>query len=498
MKSVLSFLLATTALVTGGEVAARTDRFDVATAAVAELAGATRGTPGAAPALAVVMAAPGRTPVVYVDGVADTRTGAAAGPDTPFYIASMTKAYVGLMAAELDRRGVFDLDASLTDVWPDLTIQGAEPSTITFRQLLSHQAAIENDPLTFRTAYTDEVPAGDYDEMLAMWTRPRETGFRYDNLGYLIYGAALEVRTGRHWRTWLDEIILQPLAMNRTAASVSRLPGVAAAGQWTGEQWISTDVKADSLMHAAGGLMASPADLGRWLQANVEEQAVELPAAAFQVAHRSQIAVVADQDGIPCDGYALGWRTCALKGAPFLLHGGGYTGARSQMAVAPGLGVGIAVVANSETMTGYLASRLVETFITLMADPDASAPDVATFAADYADKVATQTRGRRKQLADRRAEAQWAGWMWRPDAAVLQAYVGRYRSAELGEAEVLLKDGSLILRLGEMAVSLEPAVSDLFGASADVLDRPDPVRFERTGRGVTAVDWDGDRFERLP
>src|SRR5262245_55192738 len=49
---------------------------------------------------------------VYVGafGVADRATGAAATPDTCFYVASTTKSLTALALAILDRRGAFSLD----------------------------------------------------------------------------------------------------------------------------------------------------------------------------------------------------------------------------------------------------------------------------------------------------------------------------------------------------------------------------------------------------
>src|SRR6218665_2419289 len=181
MKSLLLTIVATSALSTPVSAGVTTaEGFETATRTVLEMAHASRRAPSASPALSIVMVEQGRAPVVYVDGVADVRNGAVADRNTPFYIASMTKAYVGLMAATLDLRGVFDLDQTMTDVWPGLILKNRDASAITFRQLLSHQAAIENDELTGLTAYVRDVSAAEYAEILTR-TEAREAGFQYDN-----------------------------------------------------------------------------------------------------------------------------------------------------------------------------------------------------------------------------------------------------------------------------------------------------------------------------
>src|SRR3546814_5778594 len=69
-------------------------------------------------------------------------------------------------------------------------------------------------------------------------TSTRDPGFRYANLGDLIYGAALETRTGRNWHDWLDAEVLQPLRLDHGITSrPSRMsPGRFAWNhQWDGK-----------------------------------------------------------------------------------------------------------------------------------------------------------------------------------------------------------------------------------------------------------------------
>ena len=489
----LAAVLASSLLVTPAQ-ARQADRADQATRTVMDLARATRAPASAPPALSVIVVRPGAAPAIYVDGVADVRTGARADADTPFYIASMTKAYVGLMAATLDQRGVFDLDQTMTDVWPGLTIEGRDPSRITFRQLLSHQAAIENDELTGGTAYVREIPASDYGAFLAR-SEARDEGFRYDNLGYILYGAALELKTGKHWRTWLDETVIRPLGMDHTAPRTSGWPVVAAGHEWIGDgQWQARTVKTDDLMHAAGGLMTSPNDMARWLAANAGR--TTLPSAAYDEAQRSLAAAEANQEGIACQGYSLGWRTCLVAGEAVLLHGGGYTGARSGMAIVPRLGIGVAVLTNSDSMTGYLSGALVKGFLTTLIDPAYQPETPEKFGQAFSEMLTKQMQRRHERLAQARGEALWQGWAWTPDAATLDAYVGRYRS-DLGDVAVERDGDGLRLRLGQISAQLTPAAPDLFGAQSSPIVTPDEARFVRENNRIVRLDWDGDQLPRV-
>src|SRR5262245_59843649 len=79
-------------------------------------------------------------------GVRDVTTGAPMTLDTPIVSDSISKSLVALMAARLDAEGVLSLDATLADVWPNLTLPAPlESSTVTVRRLLSRQSGMTDN-----------------------------------------------------------------------------------------------------------------------------------------------------------------------------------------------------------------------------------------------------------------------------------------------------------------------------------------------------------------
>lgn len=474
--------------------------FRRAAGAVLGLARAAADQPGASPALAVVMVRRGQPPVIWTHGRLSAEPGAAAADaDTPFYVASQTKAFMGLLAVKLDAEGIFDLDRTIADVWPDVSLpEGADPAAITFRQLLSHQAAFENDTLTFRTAYTDRIPAADYGRLLSTASEPRDPGFRYSNLGYIVYAAALELETGRDWRDWLDHALFRPLGMTRSGARTSRFDGLPSYHRWMGQRgWDVFPGKPDDLMQAAGGLVVSPNDMARWLAVQLGDANPAVRPEWVALAQRQQVAADIQGDVIPCQGYALGWNLCRIGAIDVRAHGGSYTGVRSGMAVSPELGVAIAVFSNSDSLTGGLSQTLIQTFFERVQDSALEAPAPEAFGADYGRRLAEFAARRMTRVDQRRAEATWDGWRWRPAAVDLAPYAGRYRHRFLGDLVIAVGDGTVVSRLGMAERPLEPAAPDLFGLSDGLADPPSPVRFLRDGDRIAAVEWDGLRFERL-
>lgn len=466
--------------------------FERAAGQIRALVEATRKVPGAPPAAALILVRRGADPIVDVDGVADVRSGARADGDTPFYIASMTKAYIGLLAAELDRKDVLKLDSTIADHWPDLRIPGTDTHAVTLRNLLTHHMLFENPVLSFRTAYTDEVAASDYPKLLASYSTLRQPGFSYSNLGYLLYGAILKKKTGRSWKDWLESDLFRPLGLRHTSARSSDFPVVTAAHQWTENGWHSFAMKPDPLMHPAGGLVTSPKDMARWLAAHLERRA--LPPQSFAMAQKPLAVPPAKRGDARCDGYALGWNRCTAYGLPYLEHGGGYTGFRSQMLIAPDQGVAFAFLTNSDSMTGGLSGKLQDAFLHALADPSYKM-DPAKFAQNYAAEVQQQATGRASRESKDRADPKWGGWKWKPSMKDLDRYAGRYSNASLGDLIVTRDGGRLTASLGSYQFDLVPATEDVFAGVHNPAETRETVAFSGKGN-VRILRWNGESFIR--
>lgn len=507
--------------ITAGQWARMTDGMD----AFMERVEATEYFP---PGAAVILVTDDGRRYVRLHGETKAGSGREATGDTAFYIASMTKAYMGLLAARLDAEGVLPLATTLDDVWPGLKLPagGRRADAITLRDLIVHSIPFEVEEITFLEAYVRDVAPSEYPALIEKYAVARQDGFQYDNLGYNIYAAALEAKTGKNWRDWLKEKVFSPLKMTATSGRTSDYAADKIA--WShqragaiGNEWPSADgwrliaPKTDGMMQSAGGLMTSANDMALWLEAQAKgagPRGSGLTPDIFGKARQDVVPQPSDGHGFSCGGYVYGWGVCDLlidaeqdaagenrAIGPFYQHGGGYIGVRSLMTVAPELGFGVAFLSNADSMTGYLSNEIAKLAFELQADiPGGDARSEKRIEA-YRARNASYLAYLQETLQKARAEERWRGWEWAPGAAALSAYAGYYENegALLPDASVELEDGVLFLTSGERRHRLTPAAPDLFGAQSYAYDEIGAVEFVRgPDDAIVALEWDGAPYEK--
>ncbi len=465
------------------------------------------GIPALGPGYAVVVVDRDRQLLGYVRGQRNTASGAPLTLHTPMYIASQTKSYMGLLAQLLDRRGVLPLDSTLAEHWPQLRLPaGVDPAAWTLADLLNHRVPLSADALTTLEAYIGAPDPALYPPLLETLATARPEGFDYDNLGYNLYAAILQQRTGRSWQDWLQEEVFTPLRLHDTAARTSTFDPAQLAynHQWQGAEqgWRVLPPKPDAVMHSAGGMMTSPRDLGRWLRLQLGGLSPPgMDAALIEAAHTAGVQVdptARNAYELPCSGYAFGWNICDFEGRTLYIHGGSYSGARSMMAFSPELGVGIGVFSNSDNATGWLTSRTVVQFFQYLVEHPQAGAWARIRQQAYPQRVVEQLAGARARQAQAHADPHWQGWAWQPDLGERSTYVGRFRGERLPVTAVVSEGAAgLQLRIGVLARTLQPAAPDLFAAQDGPLDAAEPLRFLRDAQGqVRGFEFDGERYLR--
>jgi len=383
-------------------------------------------------------------------GYADVEHKIAATTRTGYYIGSTTKAFTALSVLLLAEQGKLDLDAPVATYLPEITFPAPiDGRAITLRKLMSHSAPIRNSPIVFRTAFTGEHSPELLVQLLAT-TTPRDEGFRYDNLGYVIAALAMERVTGHTWQQLHDELVFTPLGMHDTTALMSEATRKPLALPYelvnSGRFEVLAYRKNDRMMHAAGGTVTTAEDVARWIEAQLGGGRISRRAIAET--HRQQAAI--GEPGGPFGGtaYGFGWFRGAHGGDAVVHHGGGFEGWRTLFSFMPEKQLGVAVMTNSghgnpvtQLVTSYAFDRLL------------NKPDVeGTYAAKLA-KLRADTDVMREGVAAETAKRALRTSQLKHASA---AYAARYEHPQLGTLAIEEREGKLVASIGQMHAELEP------------------------------------------
>lgn len=170
--------------------------------------------------------------IVYVRTPTGARAGVAGYADRSahvsmraadrYRIASVTKAFVSVVALQLEAEGKLDIDDPVAKYLPGVVPNG---SAISLRELMNHtsglfnytdDAAFENDPITnLSRTWTPQ-------ELLALaFAHPPNfapgTNWSYSNTNYIVLGLVVEAVTGKPLGQVLAERIFTPLGLTSTS-----------------------------------------------------------------------------------------------------------------------------------------------------------------------------------------------------------------------------------------------------------------------------------------
>ena len=414
--------------------------------------------------------------------------------DTAYYIGSTTKAYTGLACAILANRKAIDLDAPVSKYLPEVNL------SVPLRAFLTHTAGIKNDPIVYRTAYTGEHTPQQL-VLLLNQSKPIAPGFEYDNLGYVVASLVIERVTGKPWQQALDELVFAPLGMAHTTAYMSRARTWKMAKPYqlnrSGEVAPSTFEKVDETMHAAGGIVTTPADLARWLQANLTKGRIGgrqvIPAAAFDEAQAMRVPVTIERGEFKSKGYAFGWYHADFHGEPAMFHGGGYEGWHTQFALLPERPVAGGVFTNvNGPMDAAPDLVLAYAFDRVLGRPDLDAEYAKRLDA-LKERVAKSKQGMLADVA-KRAQRPWS--LQHPNAA----YVGRYENPAVGTLVIEQRGDALWASLGRLSSLVEPFTKAESARVELVPGSGRPLLFQwgAAADKPDAVIFDEDTFTRIP
>ncbi|NUP41225.1 MAG: beta-lactamase family protein [Streptomyces sp.] len=256
--------------------------------------------------------------------------------DGRFEIGSITKTMTGIVLASLADDGIVDLDDEIGR-WLD----AGENAEITLQQLATHTSGLPRlspshipgapDPYAFLTAQVAEA------ELRKAGRRARGVEHDYSNFGFQVLGLVLERADHTDFADLIERRVLHPLGM-----TCSGVPGRGGGAVIRGYAHGAPAERWHHHLWGAGGVEASPEDMGRYVMACLDPPDSQVGWSIRQ-AQRPRFGID------PLRSCGLGWPI----GPPgYLGHDGGTSGFRSMLGINQPARRAAAVFANDHGARG--------------------------------------------------------------------------------------------------------------------------------------------------
>ena len=279
--------------------------------------------------------------------------------DTVFEIGSATKAFTGLLLADMVRRNEVKLDDPISKFLPaSVKVPTRNNRQITLLDLATHTSGLSRLPDNM-VPKDAENPYADYtvEQMYAFLSDhslPRDIGaeYEYSNLGVGLLGHILALKAGTNYETLVRERICRPLGLTNTMITLS--PGLkkrlAVGHNESGAPVKNWDLPA---LAGAGALRSTANDLLKFLSAHLELTRSEL-APAMKVAQQPRHAAGSGME------IGLCWHIASKHDAKLVWHNGGTGGYHSFLGFNPQNKRGVVVLANSARSFDDIGYHLLE------------------------------------------------------------------------------------------------------------------------------------------
>jgi len=298
-------------------------------------------------------------------GVRSLNTRQKTDENTLVGIASNSKAFTAAALGMLVDEGKIKWDDKVRDYIPEFKLYSPYVTEeFTIRDLLTHRSGLglgAGDLMFFSDSSDFVIKDIIYNLRFLKQVSGFRTKYDYDNNLYIVAGEVVARVTGKSWDDFVDERIIHPLGMSKTATSFDRLQDKTDVIDGHAPVNGKVQVIARSSMkvgHSAGGINSNITDLCKWVQLwlNKGKYGNGLSKALFS--ENVYREMTSPQTIIQVNGpgpynthfaaYGLGFFLSDVKGFKQITHTGGLEGMVTQITMIPELNLGIIVLTNQQ------------------------------------------------------------------------------------------------------------------------------------------------------
>jgi CubicO group peptidase (beta-lactamase class C family) len=402
------------------------------------------------PGIAVAIIKDGKVVLAKGYGVKSIDTKEKVDANTLFGIASNSKAFTSASLAILVDEGKIKWDDKVIKYLPNFKMYNEYVTQeFTIRDLLTHKSGLglgAGDLMIWPDG--SNFTATDIIQNL-QYLKP-VSGFRtkydYDNLLYIVAGEVIHVVSGKSWGDFVEERIMEPLEMNRSAASFVRLKDstniIAPHVPIDGKLKVIKRYK-NQLFDAAAGIYSSVNDLSKWaiMQMNNGKYGPENKQLFSQKEHDEMWqlqTIIPTKTTTPYNthfnGYGLGWFLSDVKGYKQVTHTGGLEGIVTQTTYIPELQLGIIVLTNQQSGAAFnaITNTIKDSYLDINSD------DYVTI---YSNRIKAN-----EESADKVTDEVWAAVAKNKKDKIkidLASVTGTYQDKWFGDVVISEKKGKL-------------------------------------------------------
>ena len=324
------------------------------------------------PGIAVAVVKDGKVIHAKGYGVRSLATKQKTDEYTLFGVASNSKAFTSAALGMLIDEGKLKWDDKVTDYIPGFRLYNPYVTEeFTIRDLLTHRSGLG-------------LGAGD----LMMWPDSSNftkediihnlrylkpvsafrTKYDYDNNLYIVAGEVVAKVSGMSWEDFIEQRIMKPLGMTKSAASIKRLkdrsniidPHAPVNGK---VQPIHIDWSETA--NAAGGIYTNLVDLSKWIIMQMDNGKYGENGSKMLFSEKvhedmwSPQTIIETRTVPPYNthfaSYGLGWFLSDVKGYKQVTHTGGLAGIVTQVTLFPEMKLGIIVLTNQQSGAAFTA-----------------------------------------------------------------------------------------------------------------------------------------------
>lgn len=313
-------------------------------------------------------------------GYANASTGARITVDSPFRLASLSKAFASALAAMLVDEGMLDWNTRVAGVLPTFELKNIEASDkLTVRDILSQRVGLPHN--TYDRLLEQEEPYEELVDKLRDVPMTCDVGdcYGYQNITFALIGDIAYAVSGDFFYHLVEKRIFHPLGMKDATYGRAALE---ASKDWAqpharrGHGWAPIPIR-EAYYHvpAAAGVNASIRDMTQWLIAQMGGRTDVLPTELLDTVHTPLVETPSERHATPWRRarlddaqYALGWRVYDYAGQTLIFHAGAVQGYRSMIAFFPKYRFGAVMLWNCEcALPSGLMPMLLDRYLGLHA-----------------------------------------------------------------------------------------------------------------------------------